>query len=432
MKNTKTFQYVVIGIFVFFIIVGAILFATYRSSQSAANSISINMWGTLSADAFSSFTTQYFSDQDLKYTVNYTQRDPSTFDRDLVEALASGSGPDAIILPESLIYRYFNRIYPIPYTLLPELTFKQTYVQEGEMFLTANGILALPFSINPMVMYWNRDIFNNVALTKPPTNWADFITLAPKVVKKDEAQNITRSFTALGEYRNVNNAKGILSTLFLQTGNPIIYFKYNDSTFSSVLDQGENKANNLALQFYTNFSNPTRPEYSWNRSWPNSLDAFTNGDLAIYFGFASELPDIKSKNPNLNFDVSIMPQAKDPKAVYSTFGNMLGLAIMKNSSNPSGTYTVISALTSASAVPFWSKLFYLPSARRDILGILETNAARAVFNQSAIISRGWYDPKSADSNTVFQEMIESYTTGRDTLDGALNVASDRLENLLKK
>jgi hypothetical protein len=38
-----------------------------------------------------------------------------------------------------------------------------------------------------------------------------------------------------------------------------------------------------------------RPEYSWNRSLPNSSDAFANGDLAIYFGFASEYAKMKEK-----------------------------------------------------------------------------------------------------------------------------------------
>jgi ABC-type glycerol-3-phosphate transport system substrate-binding protein len=431
MKNNKLFQYVVTGIFIFFIILGAILFSTYRSSTSTENAINITMWGTLPEDEFSAFVTRYFSDRDLKYTVNYVEREPSNFDRDLVEAIASGSGPDAIILPEDMVVRYSNKIYTIPYEVMPELNFKQTFVQEGELYLNASGVLALPFSIDPLVMYWNRDIFNNVSVTRPPTTWAEITLLTSKIIKKDQAKNILTSVVALGEFSNVTNAKNILSTMFVQAGNPIVRYDSTDGTFSSVLKESGTKTSPtaLAFQFYTNFSNPVRPEYSWNRAMPNSIDAFANGDLAIYFGFASEFLTIKNKNPNLNFDVALLPQIQGAK-VNSTFGNMLGLAIMKSSANPAGSYSVISALTSAEAVPFWKDIFNIPSARRDILSVPEKSAIKTVFNQSAVISKGWLDPNNTETSKIFQEMVESYTTGRSTVEDALNIASNRLDVVL--
>ncbi len=432
MKNTKTFQYVVMGIFIFFIVVGAIMFSTYRSSNKQETNISITMWGTLPEDSFNAFVSRYFNSIGVKYNVAYTQRDAETFDKDLVEALASGSGPDAIVLPENLIVRYANKIYPIPYDTLPEINFKQTFIQEGELYLNNSGTLALPFSVDPLVMYWNRDTFNNFSLTKPPQTWADIINLSPKITKKDASQNILNSTVALGEFRNVNNAKAILSTLLMQAGNPIVSLNFTDNTLSSTLEgAGANTTSgSLSLQFFTNFSNPSRPEYSWNRSLVNSLDAFANGDLALYFGFASEFLSIKDKNPNLNFDVALVPQALGAKT-YSTFGRMLGFAIMKNSSNPAGTYSIISSLVSADAYPFWKDLFNIPSARRDILGQTETSAAKTIFNKSVIMSRGWLDPDALKTSAIFQEMVESYTTGRGTLEDAVGIASERLDSLLK-
>jgi ABC-type glycerol-3-phosphate transport system substrate-binding protein len=419
------------GIFIFFLILGAILFSTYRSSTSTANMIDITMWGTLPDDELNAFTTRYFSDRDLKYTVDYVEREPSTFDRDLVEAIASGNGPDAIVLPEDLIVRYSNKIYTIPYAVLPELTFKQTFVQEGELYLNATGTLALPFSVDPLVMYWNRDIFNNASVTRPPATWAEINSLTSKIIKKDQAKNILTSVVALGEFSNVTNAKDILSTLFVQAGNPIVKYDSVDAIFSSVLKESGTMSSPtaLALQFYTNFSNPIRPEYSWNRAMPNSIDAFANGDLAVYFGFASEFLTVKNKNPNLNFDVALLPQIQGAK-VYSTFGNMLGFAIMKSSTNAAGAYSVISSLISAEAVPFWKDIFNIPSARRDVLSVAEKSAIKTVFNQSAVISKGWLDPNSTETSKIFREMVESYTTGRSSIEDAISIASDRLEAVL--
>jgi ABC-type glycerol-3-phosphate transport system substrate-binding protein len=235
----------------------------------------------------------------------------------------------------------------------------------------------------------------------------------------------------LGEYRNINNSKSILSALFIQAGNPIVSLDSSGALKSTLKDTTSFKdsPSSLALQFYTSFSNSNKAEYSWNRSLPNSLDFFANSDSAIYLGFASEYMTIKNKNPNLNFEVALLPQAVGART-YSTFGNMLGLAIMKNSANPAGAFTVISSLSSAAAFSYWKDIFNLPSARKDSVPDISNSVAKTIFNRSAIRSKGWYDPNSAQTSAIFQDMIESYTTGRETLDGVINTASERLDLLL--
>lgn len=431
-NNSKLFQYIVLGLFIFFIIVGTIIFATYRSKSSNTRNVQVTIWGTWPRDTFTSFVANYFDKAGLEYQVNYVEREASTFDTDLVEALASGQGPDAIILPADLIVRYANKVYNIPFTFYPELNFKQTFIEGGELYLTGNGILALPLTVDPLVMYWNRDIFNTAGVTQVPKTWADVLALTPKLTKKDATQNIIQSTVAFGEFRNINNAKNILSTLILQAGNPIIRLNSESRALTSVLSEGvgQNAFPAVAsLGFYTNFSNPVKAEYSWNRSLPNSLDVFANGDLALYFGLASEYMNIKNKNPNLNFAVATVPQVLGART-YSTYGQMNGLAIMNSTRDLAGTFSVVSALTSSAAVPYWANLFNVPSARRDILAVPNTNAIRTVFNQSAIMSKGWLDPDNVRTNAVFQDMIESYTTGRETLSGAVSTASGRLNNLL--
>lgn len=433
MKNTKLFQYVVIGLFIFFTIVGAILFSLYKTKDSANTRINITMWGTPPSESFRSFYSKYFSENQLEYNINYVEKDPTTFDRDLVEALAIESGPDAIILSVDQIIRYRDMIYTIPYAVLPELSFKETFVRGADLFLNNEGAVALPFMIDPLVMYWNEDIFINAGITKTPVSWSEITNLVSKFTVKDSAKNISRSAVALGEYRNVDNAKEILSTLFIQAGNPIVTKNQNEnfaSTLKESLGQGTS-ASSLALQFFTNFSNPNRAEYSWNRSLPRSIESFTNGDLAIYLGFASEFMTIKNKNPNLNFEVALLPQGTGIKTVKSTFGKIYGFAILKKSKNPAGTYTVINSLSSVSAYPYWKDIFNIPSARKDSLNKVDNSAIKTIFNQSAIISKGWIDPNKTETAKVFQEMVESYTTGRDNLTGAINTASERIDSLFK-
>lgn len=427
-NNSKLFQYVVIGLFIFFAIIGAILFSTYRSeNQDGEKAISITMWGILPADLFEASASDFFRAVGLEYEIDYVEKSRETFDRDLIEALASGIGPDAIVLPADLIIRLDDKLYNIPYTAYPELSFKQAFVQAGELYLNKDGIIGLPILVNPLVMYWNRDVFNNLGITKEPVTWPEVTGLVPKITKKDQAKNIISSTVSFGEFRNVNYAKEILNALIIQSGNPIVSLK-SDGKYSSTLDQGSSAS--LALQYFTNFSNPAKKEYSWNRAMPNDLEMFVGGDLALYFGPASEYIKIKNKNPNLNFGVASLPQTAGAK-VYSTYADIYGLAIMKSSRNIGGAYSVISSLSSASAGPYWVKLFNLPSARREVLAKTETNAVKAIFNKSAIISKAWPDPNYRVTNEIFQNMVESYTTGRNNLSDSVKNASDQLNSLIR-
>ena len=55
------------------------------------------------------------------------------------------------------------------------------------------------------------------------------------------------------------------------------------------------------LKFYTDFADPLKDVYSWNKSFSNSRDAFSAENLVFYLGYASELQSLINKNPNQNF-----------------------------------------------------------------------------------------------------------------------------------
>ena len=105
----------------------------------------------------------------------YTQHSLDTLDIDLANAIAQGSGPDLVILPESHILKNSKLFASIPYSLISERTFDDTFTQAGDIFLTDNGIAALPFLVDPLVMYWNKDIFATAGVPTPPTTWNDLL-----------------------------------------------------------------------------------------------------------------------------------------------------------------------------------------------------------------------------------------------------------------
>ncbi len=418
------------GVFGVFIVLGIVIFSAYKGSSKPA--VTVTMWGTISENTFSEIIQKTSLYQSKELTIKYTQKSGESFDADFIEALASGKGPDIFMLPSDKLLKHRNKIFAIPYKNLTQRQFKDAFVEGSEIYMAPEGTLALPIAIDPLVMYWNRSMFTEVNITQPPKYWDEFYNLANTISKKDGALNISKSAVAFGEFSNITHAKEIILNLAMQAGTPIIV--WSNGSVRSVFGDSFGKAVApaiAAVNFYTEFSNPSKPSYSWNRSLPNSVNYFLGGDLALYFGFASEIANLQLKNPNLNFDVAPVPTEREGGTNVS-FVNFNALAITKSSKNPVAAYSVISILADKNSASSWSSILKLPPARRDLLSSRPIDAFQSVFYNSAIRGKAWLDPSLIETNTVFGDMINSITSGRARTEEAVSKASRELSSLLSK
>lgn len=430
MKDTSTFKLGVTIVFGIFIVVGVAVFALSKS-KFGGGGIQVVVWGTLPNEAFDSAFKASSLNKDETISVKYEEKDELSFDSDFVEALAEGNGPDVVILRDDSVYKHRNKILTIPYKNIPERTFKDKFIEGSENFLTQEGVVAVPLIVDPLVMYWNRDIFSNNALSQPPKYWDQIYELIDKVTKKDAGGNVLQSAIALGESRNITNSKEILSMLLMQAGSSIT--KRTGANVTSVLNtdnvDGISPAQ-VTMDFYTQFSNPTSNSYTWNRSLPTSLNMFLGGNLALYIGFASEIFDIQQKNPNLNFDVTYAPQTRNTNK-KTVFGHFYSMSITKQSLKAAPSLLVINALTEAPSLYALEASTTLPPVRRDMLAVKQSDAFRSVFYDSAIISHSWIDPDPQESGLTFRNMVESITSGKSRVSEAIIRASTELNAQLK-
>ncbi len=433
----NTFQVILLCVFGGFLVLGVMIFAIGHFGGQTTTP-PILMWGTISNTEMRSLLEQMDTMQRGILKVTYVQKNPDTFDKDFTEAVATGVGPDLVLVSQDNILTERNKLYIIPFATLADRTVIDTFIQEADLFKTSTGYLALPFIIDPLVMYWNRDLFQGAGLAKPPQYWDEFSGTVAVLNKKDQAGNILQSAISFGEFSNVANAKSIISTLIMQAGNPITLIGAADATtpdeVTAVLDKKFNAVvlpAEAALDFYTQFADPSSPVFSWNKSLPLSTNMFLAGNLATYFGFASEYASLQSKNPNLNFDVAPLPQPRSASAKI-TFGNMLGLGIVKNSPNLSEAYRSLRVLIGSAPLNILSGLNNLPPTRRDLLATsTPQSAALTVFNAAALQSRGWLDPNPQSTNTIFSDMIESIKSGSRKIGDAIGEANVEIQGLIK-
>lgn len=424
------FKTIIIIIFIAAAVFGLLVFSgtiplgSQKDKEGALGTVVL--WGTVKTQIIAQALDD-FNRVNKTFTVKYAQKDPETFDQDLLEALASGQGPDMFFLPDNLIFSYKNKIFPIPYQSLPVASFKNSFAGAGEVFLTSQGVLAFPIAIDPMVMYYNRSILDANSIVYPPSSWDEFAGLAPILTKKDEGKKIIKSGVAMGQFSNIAHAKDIISTLFMQAGNPIITEK-NGSFISSLNEAGKYNLGSV-LKFYTDFSNPLKDVYSWNKSLPNSIDVFSADNLAFYFGYASELQSLVNKNPNLNFLPAPVPQIKNADFKL-TSARVTGIAISAFSKNFNTAFIASSLLANSDfAFKFASALGIAP-ARRDLLAVKQTDAYMPIFYSSALYARGWLDPSPEDTDDIFRNMIDKVLSNSMTVEDAITDASAKLSLLL--
>ncbi|MFA6095103.1 MAG: extracellular solute-binding protein [Candidatus Paceibacterota bacterium] len=431
------FQIILTAVFGMFIIIGMVAFSMYRGT-SVQKLSPVTIWGTVNQKSFNDFlSVAQGESSNSALNVTYVQVSEASFEKTLVEALASGRGPDAVLLPHTMVLKQAERIVAIPYTSLPERTYKDTFSQEAELYLTSGGIIGLPFIVDPLVLYWNRDLFSAGFVATPPKYWSDLSTIVPKLTRKDERLNITKSAIAMGAYNNVDHAKEILSALMLQAGTPIT--RFSGSTLQSELATSFGEVGYVpaqsAVDFFISFSDTSKPTYTWNRSMPNAKDAFVAGDLAMYIGTASELSEIRSKNPNLNFDIAMLPQVKpgnNSQASTLTYGTMYGLSVLKMSRVVTATFASIIELAGSGNVPALVQSMNLPPVRRDLLAVTQPDPYKTIFYNSALISRGWLDPDPIASDAIFNTIVQSVTTGRLSTQSAVSKAGQELRILINQ
>lgn len=424
------FQIIILIIFIGLAIFGVLVFSgaiPIGKSGSAGSLGKIVLWGTV-PKATMAGVMKNFNDANPAFVVTYVEKSANTFDQDLLEAAASGKGPDMFFLPDNLAFHYADKIFTIPYQSYPLASFKNNFAGAGEMFLTPKGILAFPISIDPLMMYYNRSIFDANGIIYPPVSWSEMTSIAPILTKKDDSNKIIKSAIAFGHFSNVVHAKDILAALFMQAGNPII--KEKEGVFSSTLGLSIGNFNlPSVLEFYTNFADPDNSAYSWNKSFPNSLDAFSREDLAFYFGYASELKSLVNRNPNQNFFVAPMPQIKNSLSKV-TGARVTGLAISSLSKNFTTAFTAANLMATGDFASKFAKAAGLPPARRDLLAISPQDAYSPIFYSSALYARSWLDPSPRDTDNIFGGMIDAVLSNNMSAVEAIKDASSKMQLLL--
>jgi ABC-type glycerol-3-phosphate transport system substrate-binding protein len=90
--------------------------------------------------------------------VTYVRKDPRTYQADLVNAMASGSGPDLYFMTDDRAISDGAKTMHIPFASLSQTQFQTTFLDASAPFVGTDGIIAVPLIADPLVLFWNKDL----------------------------------------------------------------------------------------------------------------------------------------------------------------------------------------------------------------------------------------------------------------------------------
>jgi ABC-type glycerol-3-phosphate transport system substrate-binding protein len=388
---------------------------------------SVRIWGTIPADGINRILTE-ISKSDKNYNqVSYRYISPETFDTVLVNALADREGPDIILISQEMLVEMRKRIQPVSYESFPVRDMRNLYVDGAQIFALSDGLYGYPIAVDPLMMYWNRDILATEGYLHPPATWEELVnTLFPSLIKRDFDRSIQRSVVAMGEYGNVRNAFGVISALFIQGGSDRVL--ENDRGQYVVRLQtspGGQDPLRAATDFYTRFSRPSNALYSWNRAFKGDREQFISEDLAFYFGYGSEGPAIERLNPNLNFDIAEIPQG-ETATTRRTYGRFYAVSALRGSNNLRGASAVMFRLATAETAQNIALASNMTPVHRHLISAGSNDTYGRITYRSTSVALGWLNPELAVTNQIFQSMTSDINENRRDLSGAVSDAVRRL------
>ena len=397
-------------------------------SQAAGEVV---LWGTIPETDMNQ-VIQQFNPQARKYTVSYKEIPEAQFNKTLLEALASGTGPDLIIAPHQIILSNASRLYPFPTASLSEKNFKDTYVDGATVFWTQGGALALPVSVDPLVLFYNRTLFSKHGLANPPTYWDEVVSMVTPLTIPDNRGGFVESAIALGA-SNVPNMKDIIMATVGQLGQvPVLTSYQTDGTVyrtvtanTPIQEQGEVYPLATTVRFFTQFADPLKSTFTWSQFGGAADDLFVAEKLAMYIRHASELATLRARNPKADFEMTYLPQTRG----YNTFvtgGTMYGIATLRSTKNLVTALTVESQFAGTGISPALANFLRTVPALRSYAGLQGTPD---VLAKSMLVTKPWYDSFPIESGGYVTSMLSDIINGRmGPVDAAATFVS-RLQDL---
>ncbi len=394
------------------------------ADKSSLEDVTLSYWRVFdNDDAFRDVIKSYTA-LHPNVKINYKKLRGDEYEDELVRALAEGEGPDIFAVHNDEVEQFKNLLMPMPASTtvsflqtqgairkqtvivnketpgMSQKTLKNDFVdvvaedvvrdyQPDPSVDAEQRIFGLPLSVDTLAMFVNKDLFNAAGIATSPTTWQDFQADIIKLTDINSKGDIAQSGAAIGTSDNVERVTDILSVLMMQNGTNmtdsrgrVAFHTIPDGTPDNIFPGLD------AVNFFTDFANPTKEVYTWNDSFPNSLQAFANGQTAIFFGYSYDIPLLRTMSPKLNFGISKLPQIDGGREV--NIANYWVEGVSKDTEFADWAWDFLQYQAKEENVQTYLDKAGKPPALRGLINNTLDNEDTGIFAEQLLTARTWY------------------------------------------
>ncbi|MEK7656112.1 MAG: extracellular solute-binding protein [Patescibacteria group bacterium] len=437
----------------------------------ASKHVELNVWAVIDdLDAYQSIVNDYRA-LHPNVSVNYRRLRNEEYESELLNALAEDRGPDIFMIHNTWIGKYQPKILPMPLftnvavqtvvgTVKKEVTFqlatdrsisvkqyKNDYPEavSKDTVRTINvstdpdkrqmeqRIMAVPVSVDTLAMYVNKDLLNTAGIPTVPSEWSAFQQAIPKLVKQDSQGKLLQYGAGIGTGYNVERSPDILSVLMMQNGSEMSA-EDGTPTFglipSALAGLRDRPPAYQALEFYTDFANPGKEVYTWNKDQPNSLEAFLQGKSAFFFGYSYHLPTIRARAPKLNLGIAPLPQIEGNPTV--NYANYWTWTVSKKTKSPDIAWNFLNFMIKPEEAKKYLDTAKRPAAIKSLLADQLEDEDIGVFASQVLTAKSWYygdDPGAMED--ALEQLVENVIDGVEEIPTAVQNAVSKVSQTIR-
>lgn len=273
--------------------------------KGAPQKVKLSWWGLWEDPATMQSVISDFERENPNIDVEYSKQDPKQYRERLIARTGTDSGPDIFYFHNTWYPMIADIASPLPSDVISPEDFKKTYYPVMQKDLIHNGaIYGIPAGADTVSLFVNADLLSAAGI-KVPANWDEFVKAAKTLTVRDPNNEIKTSGAALGTYGNITHASDVISLLFAQQGVDFNKFSTYQSDQTDVLD------------FYTSFAKGD--DRTWDNTQDSSIVLFSQGKLAMYFGYSWDIFAIQKLNKDLKFEIYPVPSLFDRKTTIASY-----------------------------------------------------------------------------------------------------------------
>ena len=293
------------------------------------------------------------------YMTEFNQQNPSikvtpVYDGDYVSTAAkvlqlaqAGTPADVAIVNAAAIYQLTDADVVMPLDDLIAQSGGDAYIKDFYPAFLANSQMSghtwsIPFQRSTLVLYYNKDVFQQAGLANAPQSWDELVQDAQKLNQKDGSGNVTRYGVG---FPSSGTAYWEFQALAIEAGQNVFDNNSGNKVFFNAPESIQ------ALQFMIDLNKKYDVSPPGAVSWDTLPSDFAAGKFAMIYHSTGSLTSVL-KSAQFNVGVAMLPKNKQ-------FGSPTGggnLYIMKGipADHQAAAWKLIQWLTTPEREAQWS------------------------------------------------------------------------------